>query len=128
MLQILRLLSTAFVCAGLAACGGILPGGPADARGEFTGVIATVQPGTVVTRVLVTVTEGSELSTSRSEQLYLRVTKDTEIVVPQADGTLTAGGVRDLVVGARVRARHTGVEFRSNPPQYPATRVEILSR
>jgi hypothetical protein len=127
MLQVLRVLSTAIVFVGLVACGSMLPGGPGDDPGEFTGAIAAVQPGPVVTRVLIKLEEPA-LSATRYEQVYLNLMKETEILVPQADGSIAAGGVNDLVVGARVRARHKGVELRSSTLQYPVTRVEILSR
>jgi len=48
------------------------------------------------------------------------------IFVRQADGTLARGELSDVRPGVRLRAWSTGVELRSLPPQWSATRVEVV--
>jgi hypothetical protein len=55
----------------------------------------------------------------------LHIWPDTEIVVHRAGGPRQRGSVHDLAHGTRYRAWHDGVEFRSLPPQYRATRIEV---
>jgi hypothetical protein len=121
-----EVLLSALVCVGLTACGAALPSDASGQPGELTGVIVSVQAGPTVTGVLV---NGSlEGVTSSPGHLYLLVGEDTEIALERADGTVVTGRTADLKAGARIRARHMGVELRSNPPQFPVTKVEILSQ
>jgi hypothetical protein len=121
-----KVLLPALACVGLMACGAALPSDASGLPGELAGVILSVQPGPTVTGVLV---DGSlEGVTSSPGRLYLLVGEDTEIALERADGTVVTGRTADLKPGARIRARHMGVELRSDPPQYPVTRVEVVSR
>ena len=88
------------------------------------GVIAAVEPGPPSTRLMVDVESGAAAAPGR---VVLLVSPGTEVEVQRADGTSTRGGAADLVVGARIRARHTGTEMRSLPPQYQATHIRVLS-
>lgn len=55
----------------------------------------------------------------------LHIWPGTRILVQQANGSYQEGSVHDLVEGARYRAWHDGIEMRSLPPQYNATRIEV---
>ena len=47
------------------------------------------------------------------------------IFVRRADGSLVRGALSDVKAGAELRAWSTGIELRSLPPQWSATRVEV---
>jgi hypothetical protein len=124
MLQTMRELSTAVLCAAAISCAGRANGPPGDADWSMEGVIAAVDPGPAATRLTVDVSSGAAAEPGR---VVLIVSPETEVEVQRADGTSARGGAADLVVGARIRARHTGVEMRSLPPQYQATHIRVLS-
>ena len=85
------------------------------------GVIAGVDSGSAGTRLAVDPLDGA------GERVVLIVPPGTEVLVERADGTAAPGGAAALVVGARIFARHTGVEMRSLPPQYHATEIRVLA-
>jgi hypothetical protein len=123
MWQTMLRLSLVVLCAGVASCAGRANGSPGDADWSMEGVIAAVEPGPAATRLTVEVASGAAAEPGRA---VLLVSSETEVEVQRADGTSARGGAADLVVGARIRARHTGVEMRSLPPQYQATRIRVL--
>jgi hypothetical protein len=116
-----RRLASVLLLVPLAACAGAPNGTPAPER-AVAGVIATVEPGPVATRVVL------ETSAEAQHPIVLLVERGTAIIVQQSDGALARGSTRDLVVGARIQAEHTGVELRSLAPQYHALRIWVLSR
>lgn len=56
----------------------------------------------------------------------VRISAETEIFVPEPDGSLRPGTVDDLAEGDVIRFWTTGVELRSLPPQVFATRIERI--
>ena len=89
---------------------------------ELSGVIVAVDAGTPAARVTV---ELAGRPGAEPERATLLVSPETEIVVDAANGT-RRGGTADLRTGARIRARHAGIEMRSFPPQYHAERIQVL--
>ena len=59
------------------------------------------------------------------EEIIVAVSRETSIFRDNPDGSMTPGSTTDLVVGALIRARLTGVLRKSLPPQVDATRVEV---
>jgi len=104
-----------------ASCAG-RAGAPVPDR-ELQGVIAAVDAGTAETHVTVDPAGRAPAGEGRA---VVRVGVTTVVEVERADGTTRRGGAGDLVPGARIRARHTGAELRSFPPQYVATHVRII--
>lgn len=88
------------------------------------GTIVSVEPGPAATRLTLDLTSGGG---ARAERVVLVVSPDTVVEVRLPDGTTRRGGAADLVVGARVQARHAGAELRSLPPQYLATGLRVLA-
>ena len=122
--RMMRVVATLALCAAAASCAGrTYAAGYDDAGWSVEGVIAAVEPGSPDTRVTVDVASADAVSTGR---VVLIVSPATEISVERADGTSARGGVADLSAGARVRARHTGEEMRSLPPQYRATHIRVI--
>lgn len=108
-------------------CGACVAGGaPAEPAWALVGVVATAERGTGELRVLVRDLEVPPVP--GADPVWLHVADDVEIVVQRRDGTLARGSATDVVAGARIAALHTGVELRSLPPRYTATRVRILLR
>lgn len=62
---------------------------------------------------------------SAPHEIYVHVPANSEIVVRQPSGARGRGNVKDLLVGIPISVWHTGVEIRSLPPQYTATRVHV---
>jgi len=58
--------------------------------------------------------------------LHMRVDKAPIFIEEPSRSFLRRGGIDDLVKGAAIRAWTTGVELRSLPPQYFATRIEVV--
>lgn len=94
-------------------------------RWDLVGVVASAERGARELRVRVRDVEVPALSAS---PVWLRVPDEAEITAQRPDGSVVRGSAADVVPGARIAARHTGVELRSLPPQYVATGVRILSR
>lgn len=61
------------------------------------------------------------------EEAIARFSKSTPIILKRADGSLASGDTDDLMPTAVARVCITGVEYRSDPPQYDATKIAILS-
>jgi hypothetical protein len=116
-------LATLALCAGVAACANRADGPADDREWNMEGTIAGIEAGAGATRLMVDLAAGGAAEPGR---VALLVSPDTEVLVQRADGTSAAGGAADLAVGARIRARHTGEEMRSLPPQYRATHVLVL--
>ena len=119
----MRALATVALCAAVAACAGRANGSADDPEWKMEGVIAAVDAGPAATRVTVEVESGPG---AEPERAVLLVSPETEVEVQRADGTTGRGSTADLVVGARIVARHSGAEMRSLPPQYQATRIRIV--
>jgi hypothetical protein len=115
-----RRVSCFLLVASLAACAGAPNGAPVPEH-VVAGVIAAVEPGPVATRVVL------GASAEGQQPVVLLVERGTAVVVQRPDGAVVRGSARDLVVGARVRAEHTGVELRSLAPQYHAVRIWVLA-
>jgi hypothetical protein len=90
---------------------------------ELSGVIVAVDGGSPAAWVTV---ELAGQAGTEPERATLLVSPETEIVVESANAPPRPGGPADLVRGARIRARHTGVAMRSLPPQYHAERIQVL--
>lgn len=90
--------------------------------GELVGVVASAERGTGELRVLV---RDIDVPASSADPVWLRVKDGTEITAQRSDGSEVPGSEADIVAGARIAASHGGVELRSLPPQYVATRVRI---
>ena len=109
------------VLLALAACAAGA-NGAADAPWDLEGVVASVDPDPAGVRLTVDVD-----SADADGRAVLHVPPDARITVRDADGSVRPGAVDDLRPGVRIRARHTGVEMRSLPPQYVATEVQVLA-
>jgi hypothetical protein len=59
------------------------------------------------------------------ELLIINLIDTNSIFLEGVDGSFRGGAVEDLVVGASIRACHTGSELRSSPPQVNATRIDV---
>lgn len=55
------------------------------------------------------------------------ITDRTSIFVREAGGSLIPGTFQDIQPGNTVRVRTTGIEMRSDPPQYVAVWIEVTS-
>jgi len=51
---------------------------------------------------------------------------NTTLVIRQRDGVYRTATAEEIVIGSILRVKTTGVEYRSDPPQYDATWVEIV--
>jgi hypothetical protein len=51
---------------------------------------------------------------------------NTTLVIRERDGSYRRATADEIVIGAILRVKTTGVEYRSLPPQYDATWVEIV--
>ncbi len=104
----------------LSACGG----SPTEAEpAMFTGRIAAIEP---TDRHSVRLHVANVRSPSESSgDVYLHVPSKSVVLVRKPDGSTARGSVKDLFVGLPIAAWHTGVELRSLPPQYTATRVDV---
>jgi hypothetical protein len=105
-----------------ASCAGGAAGSP-EPEWQLQGVIAAVDAGTQGARVTVELDGGT---TAEPRRAVLLVSPETVVEVQRPDGSTGRGNAGDLAAGARVRARHTGVEMRSLPPQYVATQLRIV--
>lgn len=121
--QMMLMLATAALCAAPIPGAGPAPDPPHDPQRELAGVIVAVDAGTPAARVTVELAGGTG---AEPERAVLLVSPETEIVVQRANGATRRGSLADLVRGARIRARHTGVAMRSLPPQYHAERIQVL--
>jgi hypothetical protein len=109
-----------FLMLFLPACGG--PPTAAEPP-MLTGRIAAIEP---TDRHNVRVHVGNVTSPSESPgDLYLHVSAESVIFMRKPDGSTARGSLKDLSVGLPISAWHTGVELRSSPPQYTATRVDV---
>lgn len=61
-----------------------------------------------------------------SGEREVRIHPNTTLVIRERDGTYRSAGVEEIVIGAILRVKTTGVEYRSDPPLYDATWVEIV--
>lgn len=105
-----------------ASCAGGAAGSP-EPEWQLEGVVAAVDAGAQGTRVTLELDGGTAAEPRRAVLLVL---PETVVEVQRPDGTTGHGSTADLAAGARVQARHTGVEMRSFPPQYVATRLRIV--
>jgi hypothetical protein len=90
---------------------------------------AVTEPGSVfgvVTRIISQDTINLVGVQSRDDRrLYLQVGQGTPVTVRATNGTTHAGKYTDISVGDSIEGKHDGIEFRTSPPQYIATRVVI---
>jgi hypothetical protein len=119
--RIFLVLAAALACA---AC--MARRAPAEPEWDMVGVVDSAAPGAGELRVLVREIETP--SGERAGPAWLRVPRAVPVEVRRPDGTVSPADAGAIVPGARIAARHTGVELRSLPPQYIATRVRVLSR
>lgn len=84
--------------------------------------VVTVYPSTPHARVLV-----DDMSHGAAQRYFLVLSPTTAILKRQPNGALVGGRRSDIVTGTSVRARRTGIEMRSLPPQYPVTWIEVTS-
>lgn len=96
--------------------------GAAEAPWDLEGVVVSVAADPAGTRLTLDVDSGDA-----DARAVLHVPPDARITVRHADGSVRPGGMDDLRPGVRIRARHTGAEMRSLPPQYVATEVQVLA-
>lgn len=99
---------------------------PAEPEWDMVGVVESTSLAGGELRVLVREIETP--SGERAGPAWLRVAQAVPVEVRRADGSVSPSDAGAIVPGARIAARHTGVELRSLPPQYIATRVRVLSR
>ena len=62
----------------------------------------------------------------RPDTLRVLVTDRTPLLKEDAEGSQTSATAEDLTVGSRIRAYYGGVMWRTDPPGFVATRVDIL--
>lgn len=95
-------------------------------NGSIVGVIAEVQEDVSPPRVVIDnpvfLDDGA---TTSYERVIVAVGKKTSIFVREPDGSLKPGTLADLAPADSIQAWHTGLELRSLPPAYFATRVEV---
>ena len=106
----------------LLACAACATNGVKNEAWDLVGVVTSTERGAGELRVLV---REIEVPASSADPVWLRVPDGTEITAQRAAGSEVRGSEADIVAGARIAARHGGVELRSLPPQYVATRVRI---
>ena len=97
-----------------------------DVVGVIEGLRSTYSLGDVV--LIGDITVPHMRDDARCEPLCRKVffvIRNTPIRVQQDDGTLRIGSKRDLVAGAEIRGWTVGVELRSLPPYWFATRIEV---
>lgn len=99
---------------------------PAEPEWDVVGVVDSTVPADGELRVLLREIETP--SGERAGPVWLRVPQGVQVEARRPDGTVSPSDAGAIVPGARIAARHTGVELRSLPPQYIATRVRVLAR
>lgn len=99
---------------------------PAEPEWDMVGVVESTAGAAGELRVLVRDIETA--SGERAGPVWLRVPRAVPVEVRRADGIVSPADAAAIVPGARIAAGHTGVELRSLPPQYIATRVRVMSR
>ncbi len=93
--------------------------GPPEGSTVF-GLIKAIVPEDTVSLVRVEPKNG--------HPLYLRIGHGLPVTVREADGRTHAATYAEILVGDSIEADRTGVELRSSPPQYTATRVVLQRR
>jgi hypothetical protein len=107
--------------AAAAACAAATAPNAADA---ITGTVTARAPGADDLVPLAGARRATGTSAGSAGRLLLRV-GGAAVYVRERDGALRRATPAAAVAGATVRAWPTGAELRSDPPQYPVTRVEI---
>ena len=122
-----RRLALAAAAAGgaLTACGpsATQPGGPRP--DVVTATVVAVGPPAAYTAVLVDTTGRADRPDDFTGRYFLQVGPSTAVLARYASGALRPAGLAAAAPGATVRAWRDGVELRSDPPQYPVTRLEV---
>jgi hypothetical protein len=118
--SLIRVASAALTIATAAACGST-PVEPTEP--DFTGTAASLQRQTDVVTVRLT-----QLQPPRAgyTERVVHIHPSTIMVIRQRDGSYRAATADEIVIGAILRVKTTGVEYRSDPPQYDATWVELI--
>ena len=65
-------------------------------------------------------------SASNTHERVVHVRPSTTLVIRERDGEYREVTTQNIVIGAILRVKTTGVEYRSLPPQYDATWIEII--
>ncbi len=108
---------------GMGACSD-----PSSPLGGAPHIIGTVQRVDAAAGRMSVSVNNLEAPVDGYDQILLHVRQPghaAPIYVRHADGRLVPGDGADLRVGARVSAHTTGVELRSDPPQWTATRLTV---
>lgn len=112
--------AVALLSLAMAAC--LSPTETHPSTGPFVGVVETTAP------VGFAVTDVRYQNSVRilRDRVGLLISKETEIFLPGRSGSSRRGTVLDLGEGDVIRFWTDGVEFRSLPPQWTATRIDRI--
>jgi hypothetical protein len=76
--------------------------------------------------LLIDVLRPKSLGFTTGDTVWIRVGALTAVFLRAADSTLARADTAYPEIGETIQVWHTGVELRSYPPQYSATRLEIF--
>ncbi len=121
-----RIVGAILAVVALAACRSEVTEPWAPVPDIVTVSVIAVEPPSEFTRVLVGDDERPELEGATSNY-WLVISSATTVLVRESNGKLVQGDARDIRPGDSVHAWRTGIELRSLPPQYPVSRVIVMS-
>lgn len=94
-----------------------------DSPPDFSGTAAVPQEQGEILTVLVTI-DPSEAGGVPQRRVHVH--PNTLLLLRERDGTYRRVARSEIVPGAILRVKTTGVEYRSDPPQYDAVWIEII--
>jgi hypothetical protein len=114
-------IATAVVSFSVAAACGSTPVGVNEP--DFSGTATRLQRQGEVVSVRITQFPLPATGTGERE---VRIHPTTVLVIRQRDGSYRAATTEEIVIGATLQVKTTGIEYRSDPPQYDATWIAIV--